>query len=377
MSDFNTDFNFGQPPQPEPKEQTTVQTRSMTADEEYATYPLTEAQRQQVEEFSKRIDLYDSQTVLQYASGTQKQIADFSEQALENVKTKDFGEVGETLTKVIGELKNFDTEEEKKGIFGFFKKNANKLAAMKTRYEKAETNIENICKTLENHQIQLMKDAAMLDKMYEMNEDYFKQLTMYIIAGKRKLEYAKDAELPVLLNRAKATKSSEDLNKANDYASLIARFEKKIYDLELTRTIAMQTAPQIRLIQNNDVLMSEKIQSMLVNTVPLWKSQMVIALGVEHSNKAAQAQKAVTDMTNELLQKNAETLKTATVETARQMERGVVDVETLQHTNELLISTIDEVMQIQEEGRQKREAAEGALLKMENDLKQKLLEINR
>lgn len=377
MSDFNTDFNFGQPPQPEPKEQTTVQTRSMTADEEYATYPLTEAQRQQVEEFSKRIDLYDSQTVLQYASGTQKQIADFSEQALENVKTKDFGEVGETLTKVIGELKNFDTEEEKKGIFGFFKKNANKLAAMKTRYEKAETNIENICKTLENHQIQLMKDAAMLDKMYEMNEDYFKQLTMYIIAGKRKLEYAKDAELPVLMNRAKATKSSEDLNKANDYASLIARFEKKIYDLELTRTIAMQTAPQIRLIQNNDVLMSEKIQSMLVNTVPLWKSQMVIALGVEHSNKAAQAQKAVTDMTNELLQKNAETLKTATVETARQMERGVVDVETLQHTNELLISTIDEVMQIQEEGRQKREAAEGALLKMENDLKQKLLEINR
>ncbi len=377
MSDFNTDFNFGQPPQPEPKEQTTVQTRSMTADEEYATYPLTEAQRQQVEEFSKRIDLYDSQTVLQYASGTQKQIADFSEQALENVKTKDFGEVGETLTKVIGELKNFDTEEEKKGIFGFFKKNANKLAAMKTRYEKAEINIENICKTLENHQIQLMKDAAMLDKMYEMNEDYFKQLTMYIIAGKRKLEYAKDAELPVLMNRAKATKSSEDLNKANDYASLIARFEKKIYDLELTRTIAMQTAPQIRLIQNNDVLMSEKIQSMLVNTVPLWKSQMVIALGVEHSNKAAQAQKAVTDMTNELLQKNAETLKTATVETARQMERGVVDVETLQHTNELLISTIDEVMQIQEEGRQKREAAEGALLKMENDLKQKLLEINR
>lgn len=377
MSDFNTDFNFGQPPQPEPKEQTTVQTRSMTADEEYATYPLTEAQRQQVEEFSKRIDLYDSQTVLQYASGTQKQIADFSEQALENVKTKDFGEVGETLTKVIGELKNFDTEEEKKGIFGFFKKNANKLAAMKTRYEKAETNIENICKTLENHQIQLMKDAAMLDKMYEMNEDYFKQLTMYIIAGKRKLEYAKDAELPVLMNRAKATKSSEDLNKANDYASLIARFEKKIYDLELTRTIAMQTAPQIRLIQNNDVLMSEKIQSMLVNTVPLWKSQMVIALGVEHSNKAAQAQKAVTDMTNELLQKNAETLKTATVETAKQMERGVVDVETLQHTNELLISTIDEVMQIQEEGRQKREAAEGALLKMENDLKQKLLEINR
>ncbi|MCI9597780.1 MAG: toxic anion resistance protein [Firmicutes bacterium] len=379
MSDFNTDFNFGQAPQPqaqEVKEQTTVQTRSLTAEEEYATYPLSETERQQVEEFSKKIDLYDSQTVLQYASGTQKQIADFSEQALENVKTKDFGEVGETLARVIGELKNFDAEEEKKGIRGFFKKNMNKLSAMKIRYEKAETNIENICKTLEGHQIQLMKDAAMLDKMYEINEDYFKQLTMYIIAGKRKLEYAKDAELPAMMSRAKATKLSEDLNKANDYASLIARFEKKIYDLELTRTIAMQTAPQIRLIQNNDVLMSEKIQSMLVNTVPLWKNQMVIALGVEHSNKAAQAQRAVTDMTNELLRKNAETLKTATVTTAREMERGIVDVETLEHTNELLLSTIDEVMQIQEEGRQKREAAEGVLLKMENDLKQKLLEIN-
>lgn len=376
MSDFNTDFNFGQAPQPEIKEEAAIQTGSLTADEEYAKYPLSETERQQVEEFSQKIDLYDSQTVLQYASGTQKQIADFSEQALKNVKTKDFGEVGETLAKVIGELKNFDAEEEKKGIRGFFKKNVNKLAAMKVRYEKAETNIENICKTLEGHQIQLMKDAAMLDKMYEINEDYFKQLTMYIIAGKRKLEYAKDAELPAMISRAKATKSSEDLNKANDYASLIARFEKKIYDLELTRTIAMQTAPQIRLIQNNDVLMSEKIQSMLVNTVPLWKNQMVIALGVEHSNKAAQAQKAVTDMTNELLRKNAETLKTATVETAKQMERGVVDVETLEHTNELLLSTIDEVMQIQEEGRQKREAAESVLLKMENDLKQKLLEIN-
>lgn len=295
---------------------------------------------------------------------------------MENVKTKDFGEVGETLTRVIGELKSFDVKEEPKGIFGFFKKNANKLAAMKTRYEKAETNIESICKVLEEHQIRLMKDAAMLDKMYEINQEYFKQLTMYIIAGKRRLEYAKDAELPTMMSRAKATKSSEDLNAANDYASLIARFEKKIYDLELTRTIAMQTAPQIRLIQNNDVQMSEKIQSMLVNTVPLWKSQMVIALGIEHSNKAAQAQKAVTDMTNELLRKNAETLKTATVETAKQMERGVVDVETLEHTNELLLSTIDEVMQIQEEGRQKREAAESSLQKMENDLKQKLLEIN-
>lgn len=375
MSDFNSDFNLAPAPAAA-NVKIEDENSHLTADEEYAKYPLSDTERKQVEEFAKTIDLYDSQSVLQYASGTQKQIADFSQQALENVKTKDFGEVGETLTRVIGELKNFDTEEEKKGFLGLFKKNVNKLTAMKARYEKAETNIENICKVLEGHQIQLMKDAAMLDQMYEINQDYFKQLTMYIIAGKRKLEYAKDAELPAMLSKAKATKQSEDMNAANDYAALIARFEKKVYDLELTRTISMQTAPQIRLIQNNDVLMSEKIQSMMVNTIPLWKSQMVIALGVEHANKAAQAQKAVTDMTNELLRKNAENLKTATVDTARQMERGIVDVETLEHTNQLLISTIDEVMQIQEEGRQKREAAEGVLLKMENDLKQKLLEIN-
>lgn len=376
MSDFNTDFNMGNVPQP--AEPAQVQTdNALTADQEYEKYPLGDNERAQVEEFARKIDLYDSQTVLQYASGTQKQIADFSQQALENVKTKDFGEVGETLTHVIGELKSFDAQEEKKGFLGFFRKNASKVAALKTRYEKAETNIENICKVLEGHQIQLMKDSAMLDQMYQMNQDYFKQLTMYIIAGKRKLEHAKNKELPAMMAKAEASGLSEDLNTANDYASLIARFEKKIYDLELTRTISLQTAPQIRLIQNNDVLMSEKIQSMLVNTVPLWKSQMVIALGIEHSNKAAQAQKAVTDMTNELLQKNAETLKTATVETAKQMERGVVDIETLEHTNQLLISTIDEVMQIQEEGRQKREAAEGALMRMEHDLKQKLIEINR
>ena len=377
MSDFNTDFNI----QPEPlKSGEPVQEggEMLTAEEEYQRYPLSDSEKHQVEMFSKKIDLYDSQSVLQYAAGTQKQIADFSEQALENVKTKDFGEVGETLSRVVLELKNFDAEgEDKKGIFGFFKKKVDKLTAMKAKYEKAETNIENICKTLESHQIRLMKDAAMLDKMYEINQDYFKQLTMYIIAGKQKLEYAKDAELPAMISRAKATKRSEDMNAVNDYAALIDRFEKKIYDLELTRSISLQTAPQIRLIQNNDVLMSEKIQSMLVNTVPLWKSQMVIALGVEHSNKAAQAQKAVTDMTNELLRKNAQNLKTATVETARQMERGIVDVETLEQTNELLLSTIDEVMQIQQEGRQKREEAEQTLLKMENDLKQKMLQIQK
>ncbi|WP_269478264.1 toxic anion resistance protein [Hominibacterium faecale] len=376
MSDFNSDFNLGEAPQMEQAKASEMQ-KNLTVQEEYQQYPLNDTEKQQIEAFADKIDLYDSQTVLQYASGTQKQIADFSEQALDNVKTKDFGEVGETLTRVIGELRNFDVQEEQKGIFGFFKKNANKLAAMKTKYEKAETNIENICKVLEGHQIQLMKDSAMLDQMYDMNQDYFKQLTMYIIAGKKKLEHAKNVELPQMMEKAKASARSEDLNAANDYASLIARFEKKIYDLELTRTISLQTGPQIRLIQNNDVLMSEKIQSMLVNTVPLWKSQMVIALGIEHSNKAAQAQKAVTDMTNELLTKNAENLKTATVETARQMERGVVDVETLEHTNELLISTIDEVVQIQEEGRQKRETAEAALMRMENELKQKLMEINQ
>ncbi|MBP3384847.1 MAG: toxic anion resistance protein, partial [Firmicutes bacterium] len=298
-------------------------------------------------------------------------------QALSNVKTKDFGEVGDALTQVIGELKSFDHEEEKKGIFGFFRKSADKLTALKTKYEKAETNIQTICGTLEKHQVQLMKDSAMLDQMYKMNQDYFKQLTMYIIAGKRKLEEAKNVELPQMKAKAQASGLQEDLTAVNDYAGMIARFEKKVYDLELTRTISLQTAPQIRLIQNNDIMMSEKIQSMLVNTVPLWKSQMVIALGIEHANQAVKAQQAVTDMTNELLKKNAENLKMATTETAKQMERGIVDIETLEHTNEMLISTIDEVMQIQEEGRAKREQAELSLQRMEDNLKNKLIEINQ
>lgn len=348
----------------------------VTAEEEYEKYPLNEEERTQVETFAKKIDLYDSQTVLQYGAGTQKQIADFSEQTLKNIRTKDLGAVGDAMTSAIGQLKNFNAEEEKKGLFGFFKKQTSKAAALKARYTSAENNIEQICDTLKEHQVQLMKDSAMLDQMYQLNEYYFKELTMYIIAGKRKLEEAKNVELPEMMNKAKASERPEDLNAANDYASLIARFEKKIYDLELTRTISLQTAPQIRMVQNNDVLMSEKIQSMLVNTVPLWKSQMVLALGIEHSNQAAKAQKAVTDMTNELLTKNAETLKMATVETARQMERGVVDIETLEHTNELLISTMDEVMQIQEDGRQKRAEAEGKLQQMENELKNKLLEVN-
>ncbi len=378
MSDFNTDFNMGAAPQPQvPAAAAEPKVEVLTADEEYKKYPLSDMEKEQVEAFAKKIDLYDSNAVMQYASGTQKQIADFSGQALTNVKTKDFGEVGEALTQVIGELKNIDGEEEKKGIFGFFKKNANKLAAMKTRYEKAEKNIQTICGNLEKHQVQLMKDSAMLDQMYEMNKDYFKQLTMYIIAGKRKLEQAKNVELLQMKEKAQASGLQEDLAAVNDYASMIARFEKKIYDLELTRTISLQTAPQIRMIQNNDIMMSEKIQSMLVNTVPLWKSQMVIALGIEHANQAVKAQQAVTDMTNDLLKKNAENLKMATVETAKQMERGIVDVETLEHTNEMLITTIDEVMQIQEEGRQKREQAELSLQRMEENLKNKLIEINQ
>jgi uncharacterized protein YaaN involved in tellurite resistance len=376
MSDFNKDFNIA-PAEPQAPAVQEEKVEVLTADQEYKRYPLTATERQQIEEFAAKIDLYDSQTVIQYASGTQKQIADFSEQALANVRTKDFGEVGDTLTSVITELKNFDEKEEKKGLFGFFKKNANKLAAMKAKYEKAETNIQNICGTLEKHQVQLMKDSAMLDQMYAMNQDYFKQLTMYIIAGKRKLEKAKNEELPALQEKANTSGLSEDLAAVNDYAALIARFEKKVYDLELTRTISLQTAPQIRMIQNNDIQMSEKIQSMLVNTVPLWKSQMLIALGIEHAAQAAKAQQAVTDMTNELLKKNAENLKMATVETAKQMERGIVDVETLEHTNQMLISTIDEVMQIQDEGRQKREEAQATLQKMEDDLKNKLMEITQ
>ena len=376
MSDFNKDFNIA-PAEPAAPEVAKPQVEVLTADQEYKRYPLTSAERQQIEEFAAKIDLRDSQTVLQYASGTQKQLADFSQQALENVKTKDFGEVGETLTSVIAELKSFDGEEEKKGLFGFLKKKADKLAAMKARYEKAETNIQNICGVLEGHQIQLMKDSAMLDQMYAINQEYFKQMTMYIIAGKRKLEKAKNEELPALQAKASESGLAEDINEVNDYAALIARFEKKVYDLELTRTISLQTAPQIRMIQNNDIQMSEKIQSMLVNTVPLWKSQMVIALGIEHANQAAKAQQAVTDMTNELLKKNADNLKMATVETAKQMERGVVDIETLQHTNEMLLTTIDEVMQIQDEGRQKRAAAEASLQQMENDLKNKLMEITQ
>ncbi len=337
---------------------------------------LSDEERRMADQFAQQIDLTDSSVILQYGAGTQKKMADFSESALENVRTKDLGEVGELLSNVVQELKNFD-EEEEKGFFGFFKKQANKIQNLKAKYAKAEANINDICKVLENHQVQLMKDIALLDKMYELNLTYFKELTMYIIAGKKKLNEVREGQLKELTAKAQQSGLAEDAQAARDLDSMCQRFEKKIHDLELTRMISIQTAPQIRLVQGNDTVMTEKIQSTLVNTIPLWKSQMVLALGVAHSTQAAQAQREVTDMTNELLKKNAETLKMATVETAKESERGIVDMETLKATNQSLISTLDEVMNIQEEGRRKRREAEAEIARLENELKDKMLQISQ
>ena len=322
---------------------------------------LTPQEQKMVDDFAAQIDITNTQMVMQYGAGSQKKIADFSESALNNVRTKDMGEIGQMLADVVTELKDFG-EEEEKGFLGFFKKGSNKLESLKIKYDKAEANINKICKVMEEHQVTLLKDAAMLDKMYELNLNYFKELSMYILAGKQKLQQARNVELAALLQKAEQSSLPEDTQAANDFAAMCERFEKKIYDLELTRTIAMQMAPQIRLIQSNDTAMSEKIQSTLVNTIPLWKSQMVIAIGLNHSSEAAKAQKEVTDMTNALLKKNAEALKTATIETARESERGIVDIETLTATNQTLISTLDEVMKIQEEGRTKRQNAEVELV---------------
>ena len=336
---------------------------------------LTDEERKMVDAFAQQIDLTNSAMVLQYGAGTQKKMADFSEDALDNVRSKDLGEVGGLLSDVVTELKGFDEDEEKGGIFGIFKKASNKIESMKAKYAKAEANVNEIVKVLEKHQVQLMKDTALLDKMYELNLTYFKELSMYILAGKKKLAEVRGTQLKELLSRAEASGLPEDAQAAKDLDNQCNRFEKKIHDLELTRMISIQTAPQIRLVQNNDTQMVEKIQSTIVNTIPLWKSQMVLALGVEHSAQAAAAQREVTDMTNELLRKNAEKLKMATVETAKESERGIVDMETLKATNESLISTLDEVMQIQQEGRQKRAEAEQGLREMEQELKAKLLEI--
>ena len=335
---------------------------------------LTEEERKMAEQFARQIDLTNSTMILQYGAGTQKKMADFSETALDNVRTKDLGEVGNLLGSVVQELRDFD-EEEEKGFFGIFKKQANKLQSLKTKYASAEANVNQICKVLEGHQVQLMKDIAVLDKMYELNLTYFKELTMYILAGKKKLREVQETELADMRMKAQRSGLAEDAQAARDLEAMCQRFEKKIHDLELTRMVSLQMAPQIRLVQNNDTIMAEKIQSTIVNTIPLWKSQMVLALGVAHSRQAAEAQREVTDMTNELLKKNAETLKMATVETTKESERGIVDMETLKTTNESLISTLDEVMQIQAEGRQKRQEAEVEIRKMEQELKEKLLQI--
>ncbi|MCD8151321.1 MAG: toxic anion resistance protein [Clostridiales bacterium] len=336
---------------------------------------LTEEEQKMVEEFSQKIDINNSQAILQYGVGTQKKMADFSETALQNVRTKDLGEVGGMLTSLVTELKSFEIDENEKGIKGLFKKSANRTTALKAKYAKAETNVTAVCEALENHQQTLLKDIALLDKMYDVNLTYFKELSMYILAGKKKLAEVRANELQAAVDRANRSGLPEDAQAAKDLENKCERFEKKLHDLELTRVISIQTAPQIRLVQNNDTLMAEKIQSTIVNTIPLWKSQMVLALGIEHSNQAAKAQREVTDMTNELLRKNADVLKTATIETAKESERGIVDIETLKHTNESLISTFDEVMKIQSEGREKRKAAEEEMVRIENELKEKLLEI--
>lgn len=336
---------------------------------------LSPEERKQVEDFSEKIDLTNSTQVLQYGASSQKKVADFSTATLENIRTKDLGEVGDMVTNLVGELKGFDANEQSKGFLGFFKKSANQLDALKARYSKAETNVEKIEGMLQDHQVQLLKDIAMLDKMYEMNLVYFKELSMYIIAGKKKLAKVRAEELPKLVEKAKASNLPEDAQAARDLEDLCNRFEKKLYDLELTRNISVQMSPQIRLIQSNDTMMAEKIQTSIVNTIPLWKSQMVLALGLAHSQQAIEAQRAVTDMTNELLKKNAAALKQGTIAAAKESERGIVDIETLQQTNRSLIETLDEVVKIQAEGRQKRAAAEVELGRIEGELKAKLLDM--
>ena len=382
MADNTLDFDLNAPAVP-----------SLTLDpmeeEKAAPAPAEEAPAQQaapevklsaeeqamVDAFAEKIDITNSQQVLQYGSACQKKIGDFSEAALSKVSTKDLGEVGDMITDLVTELKNFDASEEEKGFLGFFKKKANQMEQLKTRYNKAETNVENIQAMLESHQVQLLKDIAMLDKMYELNMAYFKELSMYILAGKKKLEQVRAQELQQAMDKAKRSGLPEDAQAARDLADQCERFEKKLYDLELTRNISLQMGPQIRLLQNNNTMMAEKIQSTIVNTIPLWKNQMVLALGLAHSQRAMEAERAVTNMTNDLLKKNAEALKMGTIETARESQRGVVDIETLQQTNKSLIETLDELNKIQTEGRAKRQAAQQELTRIEDELKQKMMEI--
>ena len=337
---------------------------------------LSPEERKVVDDFAQKIDLSNSSLVMQYGAAAQKKIAGFSDTALDKVRTKDLGEIGDQISDLVVELKGFDIEEEeRKGIFGWFKSTGNKITAMKAKYDTAEQNVNKIAGALEKHQVQLMKDVVMLDKLYEMNLNYHKELSMYIIAGKKKLQQERATTLVELENKAKVSNLAEDAQAANDYAQMCDNFEKKLHDLELTRMVSVQMSPQIRLVQNNDKLMTEKIQSTLVNTIPLWKSQMVLALGLAHSEQAVKAQREVSNLTNDLLRKNAEKLKMSTIETAKESERGIVDMETLRQTNQSLIQTLDEVVKIQDEGRQKRRAAEQELGRLENELKQKLLDI--
>ena len=370
FQEFDTTPTLTLEPFKEEKRETEVKEKDAVMDDSI----LSEEEKRTVNAFAEQIDLTNSAMILQYGAGTQKKMADFSESALENVRTKDLGEVGELLSGVVKELKNFD-EEEEKGFLGIFKKTSNKIQAMKAKYAKAETNINEICRALESHQVQLLKDVAVLDKMYELNLTYFKELSMYILAGKKKLQEVRAGKLKELIEKAEKSGLAQDAQAARDLDAMCTRFEKKIHDLELTRTISVQTAPQIRLVQSNDTQMAEKIQSTLVNTVPLWKSQMVLALGLEHGRQATAAQTAVTNMTNELLKKNADTLKMGTIATAKEAERSIVDIETLQHTNQQLIESLDEVARIQQEGAAKRREAEAQLGRIEGELKQKLLEL--
>ena len=359
----------------EPKAEVTVQPEVEAVKKEMEQTVLSPEEQQMVDSFAKKIDIENTSQILQYGAGTQKKMADFSDAALENVRTQDLGEVGDLITQVVGELRDFDAAEEEKGFLGFFRKQGNKIENMKNRYAKAEVNVQKITTSLQDHQMRLMKDSAVLEKMYAQNLNYYKELTMYILAGKQKLQEVREGRLKDLEAKATASGLPEDAQEAKDLDSKCNRFEKKLHDLELTRTISLQTAPQIRLVQNNDTLMVEKIQTTIVNTIPLWKSQMVLALGIAHSTEAAQAQRQVTDLTNELLKKNAEALHLASTETARESERGIVDIETLKQTNQELISTLDDVMNIQKEGRAKRAQAELEMRKMEEELKNKLLEI--
>jgi len=338
---------------------------------------LTEEEQKMVDEFAEKIDIHNSNAILQYGAGTQKKMSDFTDQALDSVRNKDMGEVGEMISGLVTQLKDFDIEEDEGGFFKFFKKQGNKLVALQNKYEKTEKSVDDIIEVLEGHQVQLLKDVATLDQMYDLNLNYFKELTMYIAAGKKRLKEVREGELKALQDKAAETGDAQDAQNAKDFGALCDRFEKKLHDLELTRQIAIQTGPQIRLVQDSDTLMAEKIQSTIVNTIPLWKNQMVIALGVEHSAQAAKAQKEVSELTNELLKKNAQQLHTASVETAKESERGIVDIETLKTTNAELITTLDEVLKIQEEGRAKRRLAEEEMAKMETELKGKLLDLSR